>query len=139
MPLCWAQKAEDTVCYAKSWHGSPLAVWSSNPILCLGGTRLSLTTGSGRSQPGWRRPHLLRHRRAGSGRTRKGSSPPRHTVRREMSKAAWGEKLPLSGSLLGLVKVLLSLPNSDRFFCSCFIFAMSHILVLQFVCLFLLH
>lgn len=56
-----------------------------------------------------------------------------------MSKAAWGEKLPLSGSLLGLVKVLLSLPNSDRFFCSCFIFAMSHILVLQFVCLFLLH
>lgn len=110
------------MCYAKSWHGGPLAGWSGNPILCLGGTRLSLTTGSGRSQPGWRRPRPLRHHRAGSGRTRKGSSPPRHTVRREMSKAAWGEKLPLSGSLLGLVKVLVSLPNSDQFFCYCFIF-----------------
>lgn len=54
-----------------------------------------------------------------------------------MSKAAWGETLPLSGSLLGLAKVLVSLPNSDLFR-SCFTFAMSHVPVLWFVCLFLL-
>lgn len=58
-------------------------------------------------------------------------------MRREKSKAAWGETLPLSGSLLGLAKVLVSLPNSDLFR-SCFTFAMSHVPVLWFVCLFLL-
>lgn len=59
---------------------------AKRPLLCLGGKGLLLTTGSGRPQPGRRRRHPLPHRKAGSGRRRRGSSPPRHTVRREMPK-----------------------------------------------------
>lgn len=59
-------------------QGTPL-----NPH-CVFGEGLLLTTGSGRPQPGWRRRHPLPHHKAGSRRRRRGSSPPRHTVRKEI-------------------------------------------------------
>lgn len=54
--------------------------------------RLLLTTESGRPQPGRRRQRPRPPHMAGSGRTRRGSSPPRHTVRRKRCQGRRGEK-----------------------------------------------
>lgn len=47
--------------------------------------------------------------------------------------------MPFAGSLLGLAKALVGLPNSDLSFRSYFTFAASHVLGLCFPCSFLLH
>lgn len=84
--LCQAQKAAGFGGLGQASAWEPLAGWlgsSLQPPWCLG-EGLLLTTGSGRPQPGRRRRHPLPHRKAGSRRRRRGSSPPRHTVRKEI-------------------------------------------------------
>lgn len=79
---------------ASFWGFQDMAVRQPSPGLgphCCVVWGLLLTTESGRPQPGRRRRHPRPHRREDSERTRRGSSPSRHTVRREMSEQAWGE------------------------------------------------
>lgn len=76
-PQAW----QHLLCQAQRQQG--VVVFPLNPH-CVFGEGLLLTTGSGRPQPGWRRRHPLPHHKAGSRRRRRGSSPPRHTVRKEI-------------------------------------------------------